>query len=297
MPANAPSVTVVGLGPMGSAMARTLLAHNVPVTVFNRTAARADALVAAGARRSASAAEALDSADLVIVSLTHYQAMYDLLGPAADRLAGKAVVNLSSDTPRTAERAAAWAAEHGAQFLAGGIMVPAALVGDASAYAFYSGSHDVLARWHDTLALLARPEYVGPEPGHALLWYQALLDVFMTALVSTSHAAALLKSAGVRAEKFLPYASDLLAQMPYFLEGAAAQIDNREYPDDGASLAMMAAGIDHIVVASGNAGIDASLPAAVRTLYFRALDLGFAQDSSGSVYEAIIRPARIEGAA
>ncbi|QQZ14036.1 MULTISPECIES: NAD(P)-dependent oxidoreductase [Rhodococcus] len=292
MPAQLPSVTVVGLGPMGRAMAGTLLDHAVPVTVFNRTASRADAVVAAGARRATSAEDALDAADLVIVSLTHYRAMYDLLEPAADRLAGRVLVNLSSDTPREAERAAAWAARHGAEFLTGGIMVPATLVGDDTAYAFYSGPRAVLDRWSDTLGLLARPEYVGADPSLALLWYQALLDLFMTTLVGASHAAALMKSAGVQAGTFLPYASDLLAQMPFFLEGAAEEIDRREYPDVGASLAMMAAGIDHITVTSEDAQIDSRLPAAVRELYRRALDLGFGRHGSGSVYEAIVAPSQ-----
>lgn len=292
-----PAVTVVGLGPMGQAIATTLLGQGLPVTVFNRTASRADALVGAGARHAHTAAEALDDADLVLISLTHYRAMYDLLGPAADRLAGKVLVNLSSDTPREAERAAAWAEQHGADFITAGIMANAPLVGDESAYAFYSGPREVFDRWSSTLARIARPEYVGAEPGLALLWYQAQLDIFMTALVSTSHAAALLASAGVRAESFLPYAVETFKQMPYFLQGAAKEIDDRAYPDDGATLAMMAAGIDHITIASEDAGIDASLPAAVRALYQRAVGLGYSQHGAGSVYEAIIAHPPAEAAA
>jgi 3-hydroxyisobutyrate dehydrogenase-like beta-hydroxyacid dehydrogenase len=289
---RASSVTVVGLGPMGRAMATTFLERGLQVTVFNRTASRAEPLVAAGARRATTAADALDAADLVIISLTHYRAMYDLLETAAAHLTGKVLVNLSSDTPREAERAAAWAAQHGAEYLTGGIMVPAPLVGEDSAYAFYSGPRGVLDRWSDTLALLARPDYVGEAPGLALLWYQALIDIFVAALVGTSHAAALMKSAGVPAETFLPYAADLLAQMPYFLKGAAAQIDNREYPDDGASIAMMAAGADHVTMASEDAGIDPGLPAAVRDLYRRAIDLGDEKHSSVSVFEAIVDAGR-----
>ena len=46
-------VTLIGLGPMGQAMVRTLLAAGHPVTVWNRTPSRADALVAEGATRAA----------------------------------------------------------------------------------------------------------------------------------------------------------------------------------------------------------------------------------------------------
>lgn len=284
------SVTVIGLGPMGQAMARTLLRHGIPVTVFNRTASRAEELVAEGARRAESAADALDSADVVILSLTHYQAMYDLLSTATDHLRGRTLVNMSSDVPREADRAAEWARAQGATFLTGGIMVPAALVGDDAAYAFYSGPRDALDRCSDLLSLLARPDYVGERPALALIWYQALLDVFMTTTASVSHAAALVGTAGASADGFVQYASDLLRQMPFFLEGAGARIDARDYVDEGASLEMMAAGIDHIAAASRDAGIDPGLPTAVQSLFRRAMELGHAKDGSDSIYEAIVAP-------
>ncbi|CAL9657731.1 hypothetical protein SUDANB176_06864 [Streptomyces sp. enrichment culture] len=43
------SVTVIGLGPTGQAMAGAFLDRGYDVTVWNRTASRADALVARGA--------------------------------------------------------------------------------------------------------------------------------------------------------------------------------------------------------------------------------------------------------
>lgn len=49
-------VTMLGLGAMGSVLAETLLAAGHHVTVWNRTAGRADALVAAGASSTRSPA-------------------------------------------------------------------------------------------------------------------------------------------------------------------------------------------------------------------------------------------------
>jgi 3-hydroxyisobutyrate dehydrogenase-like beta-hydroxyacid dehydrogenase len=47
---NLVPVTVIGLGPMGRAMAGALMRAGHPVTVWNRTPRRADELVAEGAR-------------------------------------------------------------------------------------------------------------------------------------------------------------------------------------------------------------------------------------------------------
>lgn len=293
---SSPPVTVIGLGPMGQAMAAAYLESGFPTTVFNRTASRSDALVDLGATRAETAAEALAAAELIIISLTHYQAMYELLEPAVDQLQGRTLVNLSSDTPREAERAAAWANAHGATFLDAGIMVNAPLVGKEGSYLYVSGDLDAYPRHRSTLEVLGETDYRGDRPGLALLWYQANLDLFMTTLASIQHASALLGSAGVSAAEFLPHVDRLMTSMPYFTDGMAAEIDQRSYPDAGANVAMMAAGMDHITEASRDAGIDTGLPEAVQRLYHRALAAGHGQDSSTSLYEMIIK-AETEGVA
>ena len=59
-------VAVVGLGPMGSRMAARLLAGGHEVAVWNRSAGKAEALVAAGAREADTPAEAADGAAVVL---------------------------------------------------------------------------------------------------------------------------------------------------------------------------------------------------------------------------------------
>src|ERR1700754_2892791 len=104
-------VTVIGLGPMGRATAAALIRAGHPVTVWTRPPGRADALVAAGATLAGTPGAAVGAAELVLLSLTDYRAMYDILGPVAanSALAGKVLVNLSSDTPDESRKAAAWA--------------------------------------------------------------------------------------------------------------------------------------------------------------------------------------------
>ncbi|WP_406837129.1 NAD(P)-dependent oxidoreductase [Streptomyces sp. AHU1] len=79
-------IAFLGLGHMGSAMARRLLGAQHPLTVWNRTPAKAGPLVAAGAVLASSAAEAVRDADVVITMLA---------GPAAlDAVAGSVVPEL-----------------------------------------------------------------------------------------------------------------------------------------------------------------------------------------------------------
>ncbi|QYN40222.1 NAD(P)-binding domain-containing protein [Pseudonocardia sp. DSM 110487] len=281
---------MIGLGPMGQAMARAYLAAGHPVTVWNRTASRADELVAAGATRAATPAEAVAAGPLVLLSLTHYAAMYEILGDVGDALAGKVVVNLSSDTPQASRDAAAWLAERGAELLVGGIMVGADTVGTEDAYVFYSGPRSVFADHEPTLRVIGRPDYRGADPALAQLFYQALVHVFVTTLAAFVQGAALLGTAGVAAREYAPLADELVQLARSAFGMAATNIDADDHPDDGASAQMMAVGVDHIAGAVAAAGQDAALPDAVRSLYDRMIAAGYGKDSWTRMID-VIRPA------
>ncbi|HLU56890.1 MAG TPA: NAD(P)-binding domain-containing protein [Pseudonocardia sp.] len=282
-------VTLIGLGPMGQAMVREFLAAGHPTTVWNRTPGRADALVAAGAVRAETPAEAVAASELVILSLTDYQAMYDILGRAEEALTGRVVANLSSDSPQRTREAAEWLAERGAQLLAGGVMVPAPMVGEEGAYVFYSGPRAVFEAHESTLAVIGRPDYRGEDPALAQLYYQALLAVFLTVLAGELQGTALVGSAGVTAKEFAPYMRETIDLAAQFVDETAQHVDDRSYPGDLSTATMMGATADHIVAASTAAGLDTVLPEAVKSLYDRAIAAGHGKDNWTSLYEVVAR--------
>ncbi|MET7400121.1 NAD(P)-binding domain-containing protein [Dactylosporangium sp. NPDC005572] len=289
-------VTVIGLGPMGRAMAATLLRAGHPVTVWNRTPDRAGELVAAGATPARTPADAVEASGLTVLSLTDYQAMYDILGPVAGDgrrrgvLDGRTLVNLSSDTPEESRRAAAWAAARGAGFVTGGVMVPAPMVGTPGAYVFYSGSQAVFEAHEPVLRRIGEPRYLGADAGLAQLFYQANLDVFLTALSSLLHATALVAAAGVPPADFLPGAMGMLTGIPAMVgDGVdlARQLEAGEHPGDLSTARMMGATADHILRTSRQSGVDAALPEAVKSHYDRAIAAGHATRNWTALYEVI----------
>jgi 3-hydroxyisobutyrate dehydrogenase-like beta-hydroxyacid dehydrogenase len=288
------AVTVIGLGPMGQAMTRTLLAAGHRVTVWNRTAGRADGVVADGATLAATPGAAIEAGDLVILSLTDYQAMYDILGTATEALAGRTLVNLSSDTPDRTREAATWAAGHGAAFLTGGVMVPAPMVGTEAAYVFYSGREEVMAGHRETLALLGTPKYLGEDPGLAQMMYQAQLAVFLTTLSGLMHATAMLGAAGMKAGEALPELLFFTDSIGDILrageERPGAALDAGEHPGDLSTVTMMGATSDHIVETSTSLGLDLALPLAVQAHYQRAIKDGHGGDNWTRIIDSIREP-------
>jgi 3-hydroxyisobutyrate dehydrogenase-like beta-hydroxyacid dehydrogenase len=285
-------VTVIGLGPMGRAMAATLMKAGVPVTVWNRTPSRAAELVASGATLAPTPADAVAASQLTILSLTGYRAMYDILGGSAHALAGTTIVNLSSDTPDATREAAAWTAEKGARFLAGGVMVPAPMVGTQAAYVYYSGPEAVLRSHEAVLRLLGTPRYVGEDPGLAQLSYQAQLTVFLTALSGLLQAAAMVSAAGMPVRDFLPDALHTLTDIPAMLDGGhdlAKQLESGTHPGDLSTVLMMGATADHIVSTSEASGVDTELPRAIKSHYDRTIAAGHGTDNWTALFEVIKR--------
>ena len=63
-------VGFIGLGIMGQGMARNLLKAGFGLTVWNRTASRADALVSEGATRASSPADLAAQCDLIVICVS-----------------------------------------------------------------------------------------------------------------------------------------------------------------------------------------------------------------------------------
>jgi 3-hydroxyisobutyrate dehydrogenase len=101
-------IAFIGLGIMGSPMARRLLAVGYPLTVWNRTASRAEPLRAEGASAAASPAEAVREADVVITMLADPTAVREVIGAIAGHLRpGATLIEASTIGPQALQEVAA----------------------------------------------------------------------------------------------------------------------------------------------------------------------------------------------
>ncbi len=111
----------IGLGLMGKPMAMNLVKAGFPVTVWNRTASRADELVAAGAKIAASPREVAADADLLISIVSDPPALEEVLWGAEGAMQSlrRNAIYMDSSTvsPDLARKIAAACAERGVRFL------------------------------------------------------------------------------------------------------------------------------------------------------------------------------------
>ncbi|MGW5674681.1 NAD(P)-dependent oxidoreductase [Streptomyces sp. NPDC003860] len=286
-PISPAPVSLLGLGPMGLALAEALLDRGHPLTVWNRTPKKADAVVARGAHRAGTAADALAAAPLTLVCLKDYDAMYEALA-AAPAAPGRLIVNLNSGTPREAREAAAWAAERGYAYLDGAIMVPPFLVGKDGAVFLYSGPRAPFDEHLPVLRSLGDPRHLGTEPGLAVVYNTALLGMMYANLNGWLHAAALVDAAGVPAADFADLALGWFAPTvlsPAALHESAPALDGGDYPGDLGTLEMNLTALDHIVRTSEEQGVRADHPRLMHDIARAAVDLGHGQSNYYAVYE------------
>ena len=117
----ADNLAILGLGTMGAGMAANLLKAGFRLSVFNRTAAKAQALTSSGARFAATPAEAAKGASIIISMLSDDAASRDVwLGKngaleATER--GAVLIESSTVTPAWISELAGLAAKRGLDLL------------------------------------------------------------------------------------------------------------------------------------------------------------------------------------
>jgi 3-hydroxyisobutyrate dehydrogenase len=116
-----PTIGFIGLGLMGRPMSMNLVKAGYSVTVWNRTASRADELVAAGAKLAKSPQEAAAASDFLISIVSDPPALEQILwgaqGVVSALKRGSIYMDSSTISPTLARKIAAACAERGARFL------------------------------------------------------------------------------------------------------------------------------------------------------------------------------------
>lgn len=266
-------VAVIGTGAIGTAVARRLLDAGHDVTVWNRTAARSDALVAAGARPARTAGEAARSAALVLLTLTDHEAVRQTLGRLDGDLSGRTIVALSTGTADDARRAADLVAALGADYLDAGVQASPEMIGTAAATILYSGSRPAFQAHEKVLALLSTPRFVGDRPEAAAIWDLTLFGVWYDAQLGLLRALETVREAGMDLTEFAETAAGQLGHVVAAAPGTATEVLSATYPAGPATLGEHLPVVRHLIELRAGQGLgDGGLPEVAARIEARIAD-------------------------
>ena len=157
-------VALLGTGLMGFPMARNLAMAGVPLTVWNRTQAKADPLAANGAVVAGSVAEAVAGADIIISMMSDGPTVLAVVDDVAATLKPGALwIDMSSTKPEEARAQAAILAGHGVNHLDAPVSGGTKGAEAASLAIMVGGDAVDFARATPVFEAMGRPVHVGPS--------------------------------------------------------------------------------------------------------------------------------------
>lgn len=195
----------IGLGEMGGAIVGNLLKAGHTVRVWNRTAAKAEALAQAGARAVATPAEAFGG-DAVISMLADDAALREVIDIALLESAPRGLVhvNMATISVALAQTLAKEHAERGVQYVAAPVLGRPDAAQAAKLTIVAAGASAAIDRVQPLFDVIGQKTWrVGDEPQHANVMKLAANFMLASAVESLGEAAALLGGYGVAMRDFL----------------------------------------------------------------------------------------------
>ena len=286
-------VTVLGLGAMGSALAKVLLKAQHRTTVWNRGRAKAELLAQEGALVARTLGEAVSSSSLIIACLDSYATTHALLlsDDIKARLPGRTIVQLSTGSPHEARDALAMFTKEGTSYLDGAIMAYPEEIGQPNAMILLSGSEFTYQNHKQTLGALGGDlRYVGESIGGASALDMALLTYGLGAIIGVTQGAALCESEGVSVDLY----GKLFGEQRSLLMGdrarvRAQRIHENRFTDTGASLSVWGAALAGITAHCQKCGLNAEFPLTLSKLFEKAEAAGLGRSDVAALVQ-VLRP-------
>jgi 3-hydroxyisobutyrate dehydrogenase-like beta-hydroxyacid dehydrogenase len=278
------TVSVIGLGRMGAALAGAFLKAGISTHVWNRSPDKAASLAELGASLAPSVSAAARAADIIVVCVSTYADSDRLLRSpeVAAALRGKLLVQLSSGSPSQAREQAQWAAGNGIAYLDGAIMATPNFIGEPGGTILYSGPKDLFEANRPVFAALGgNPQFVGEDVGHASALDLALLGQMWGALFGQFQAAAICQAEGIALDLFEGHRQAFLPVVEGALVDLVARIRDRRFAADAQTLASLdvhygAFGL--LLQLCTERGLDDLVPKAQDSLFLKAIAAGHRQD-------------------
>ena len=156
--------SMIGLGLMGSALARVLLLSGHDITVWNRTREKMEPIIADGAHGASSLAEAVQASSIVLVSVSNYEMTSKLLGAndVVRHLCTRTVVQFSSGMPKETLESERWFNNQDANYLDGAILGGPGIIGTETGQILICGQAQAWKNCQPVLKCLAgNVQYLG----------------------------------------------------------------------------------------------------------------------------------------
>jgi 3-hydroxyisobutyrate dehydrogenase-like beta-hydroxyacid dehydrogenase len=273
------SISLIGLGVMGSALARVLLENGYDLTVWNRSPEKAAPHVKAGARLARSASEAIAASATVVTCIRTHGDTRALLEADAGSLAGKTIVELSTGDAREAEALMAWVRSQGADCLIGMISTFPGGIGQADSAILTVGPARVWESCAPLLKTLAgKSAYVGENPKALAAIYASLFLPRQGFMFGMIYGALLCEKAGVSMDAYVAQLPLTIKVVRDYYDVFAASVPSGDFSNPPASMGTYYAAFQDVLNTCRDLGTPRELPQLLHDLVERGIESGLADE-------------------
>lgn len=232
------NVGLIGLGLMGHGMGESLLRGGHELTVYNRTASKADALVAKGARLAKSPADACRG-DVVITMVADDAALEEVtfgaLGILKNLAAGAVHVSASTISVALADRLTDEHTKAGQHFVSAPVFGRPQVAAAGQLNILIAGAADPVKRVMPVLESMGQKVWpFGDRPSAANLVKLSGNFMLFAAVEALAESIALLRKGGVDEHAFVDMMTNTLFAAPIY-KGYAPLITKQQYQPPGFS--------------------------------------------------------------
>lgn len=227
-------VGFIGLGNMGAVMAASLLKAGHEVTVYNRTASKADDLVKQGAHRASQIADACKG-EAVMTMLADDPALESVVlgnGGMTSSLAKGAIhISLSTVSVALAQRLTAAHVERGQRFVSAPVFGRPEAAAAAKLVVAAAGADDAISACMPLFDAIGQKTYrFGTNPADANLVKISGNFLISSVIESLAEAMALVRKAGLDQHQYLDFLTSTLFAAPVYKTYGAIIVDKKFEP-------------------------------------------------------------------
>jgi len=282
-------VTVIGLGAMGSAIARTVLQAGHTVTVWNRSPDKIDPLVDIGASGSATLLDAIQASSHIFICVDCYATSDNLLNDKniTGYLDGKTFVQIAQGTPTEARSSEDWLSNYGASYLDATIFCFPSMLGDPESIILVGGNQSCYESVQKYLNPLGGDlRFLGENIGAAAAVGLAVLSVSVALYMGVAHGAQICKTEGVEVGHLASvlYHGPKCKEMAEIIDASSYELGSLY---DGASLSVYNDIVKSILSHANDTESNSELPAFLAQIYQRGVDAGFGEEDRAALVKVL----------
>ncbi|MFY0692246.1 MAG: NAD(P)-dependent oxidoreductase [Paracoccaceae bacterium] len=271
-------ISVLGLGNMGAALAGALLDSGRSVTVWNRSADKAQPLVARGAHLAASLSEAVAASPATVACLKNHETTAALLQPCAGQLSGKAILDLSTGGAEEAEALVEMLTSAGAGWLIGMINAYPAGIGTPETSILCASPPQVWEAHGDAIRTLGGASaHVATTAAAIPALFASLFTARQGFMFGLIYGGAVCRKAGLPMEALVAQIPVTLGVAEKYAETFANTVPGRAYDAPGAPVSVYLAALEDVMATFEATGTPDEFPRLMRDITKRAVGAGLSE--------------------